>query len=539
MRILNYVFLSLIFFTSAPLFSQDRVMFIRQSQEQGFKCIDEDGNLLFTLPPGHDPTVRTSKEPFKLSNFYFSDFSENILPVTDGNRYYLIDRKGKEIRNMGDNLNWISTLQDGYFRVYERFENRRNASMIIFHDKTGKPMFGGQKFWQASRFRNGHAVVQVGDKEGEWQMINTAGEVVLNLSDTIPGDIRRIAEFKRDAWQLSVKSEKSYYIKYYLRTDGALSNKESDLWRYEKNGRPYYKKPGVALNRDLQKRLNDMEGWVFPPRIEIENQTFLLLNDAPEGSREFISVIYNQNNEKVHLDTLPGIKSITPLEFRGEMMIARKITEQQDSTFVFYALPDFKPGYETDKLNYKAKVEGKLLVYYAANSTFAVKVSKIVNLQTGKTIYEPDANTRVFTSIDEALKYKTSVTVLEIKNVSADDLQKLKQFPKLKVLKMNKSNATEIPPGLFSTFNGLTALKIEYFQHIQKFPDDIKQLKSLRSLFISDCPNLQGVKGLLSSFPALREFRSDLPFDRGEINKLQEQYPKLRFHPVLKAVSID
>ncbi|KAA3633966.1 MAG: hypothetical protein DWQ02_12230 [Bacteroidetes bacterium] len=514
-------------------------MFIRQSQEQGFKCIDEDGNLLFTLPPGHDPTVRTVKEPFKLSNFYFVDFSENILPVTDGHRYYLINKKGEEVRDMGEGFNWISTLQEGYFRVFERFENRRNASVIVFYDKNGQPMFDGQKYWEASRFRNGHAVVQLSDKDGEWHMIDKEGKVVLNLSDTIPGNIRRIADFKRDAWQISVKNEQNYYTKYYLRTDGALSNKESDLWRYEKNGRPHYKKPAVPLNRDLQKRLNGLGDWVFPPRIEIEGQTFLLLNDGPKDSRDFISVVYNQNNEKIHLDTLPGVESISPLDFRGDMMIAQKITEEQDTSFVFYSLPEFNPGYETDKLSYKAKVEGNLLVYYDSNSLFAVKVSKIVNLQTGKTIYEPDANSKVFTSISEAMKHKESVTVLDLKNVSQEDLEKLKQFPKLKVLKMEKSNASEIPSGLFSTFNGLTALKIEDFQQIQKFPDDIRQLKSLRSLFISDCSKLQGVKGLISSFPALTELRSDLPFGNEEIKNLQEQYPKLRIHPVLKAVSID
>lgn len=514
-------------------------MFIRQSQEQGFKCIDENGNLLFTLPPGHDPTVRDVKEPFKLSNFYFVDFGKNILPVTDGHRYYLIDRKGEEIRDMGDGLNWISALEEDCFRVFERFENRRNASVIVYHDKTGKPMFDGRKFWQASRFRDGYAVVQPGDKDGEWHMIDKQGKVVLNLTDTIPGDIRRIADFKRDAWQISVKTEKNYYIKYYLRTDGALSQKESDLWRYEKNGRPHYKKPGVSLNSDLRKRINAMEDWVFPPTREIGNNIFLILNDGPEGSREVIPVIYNQNNEKVHLDLLPGVASITPLDFRGQMMIAQKITEQQDTTFLFYSLPDFKPGYETDELPYKAKVDGNLLVYYDSNSMFAVKVSKIVNLNTGLTIYEPDAKSRVFTSISEALKHRESVTVLDLKNISEDDLQHLKQFHRLKVLKMEKSNATEIPSGLFSTFNGLTALRIEDFQQIQKFPDDIKQLQSLRSLFISDCSKLQGVKALIGSFPALTELRSDLPFGREEIKDLQEQYPKLRIFPVLKAVSID
>lgn len=539
MKQLSCTILLLCFFSLPTLFSQERVMVIRQSQEQGFKCIDENGNLLFSLPPGHDPTVRKTREPFRLSNFYFIDFSENILPVNDGNLYYLIDKKGEKIRDMGDNLNWISALEEGFFRVFERFENRRNASVIIFHDKAGNPMFDGQKFWQATRFRDGHAVVQQKDKNGEWHMIDIKGETVLNLSDTIPGDIRRIASFERGSWQISVKNEKNYYIKYYLRTDGALSQKEPDLWLYEKNGRPHYKKPGVQLDNQLKKRLNALEYWVFPPTIEMGNQAFFILNDGPEGSREIIPVIYDHRYEKIHLDTLTGIKSLTPLDFRGQMLIAQKITEQQDTTFQFYSVPEFEPGYETDHLPYKAKVEGNLLVYYDSNSTFAVKVSKIVNLDTGKTIYEPDASSMVFTSIHEAMKHKESVSVLDLKNLSADDLQQLKSFPNLKVLKMEKSKAAAIPEGLFSTFNGLTALKIEDFQQIQKFPEDIRQLTQLRSLFISDCSQLTGIEKVLTYLPALKELRCDFAFTKKQQENFKEKYPHLRIFPVLKAVSID
>jgi hypothetical protein len=211
MRLLSYTLFFSILFSVPSLLSQHNDMFVRQSQEQGFQCIDENGTLLFALPPGHEPTVRKTKEPFKLSNFYFVDFTENILPVKDDDRYYLINRKGEEVRDMGGNINWISALEEGIFRVFERFENRRNASLIIYHDKDGNPVFNGQKFWEASRFRDGRAVVQLDDGNGAWQLIDNSGQVILNLSDTIPGDIRRIAKFERGSWQLSVKSEKNSY----------------------------------------------------------------------------------------------------------------------------------------------------------------------------------------------------------------------------------------------------------------------------------------------------------------------------------------
>ncbi len=99
--------LLLLIITTSDIFAQDLVIAIRQSQQQGFTFIDEDGATLFKLPLGHDPTVRQKREPFKLSNYYTIDFSANVLPVRNGDNYYLINQKGEKIRDMGNNYNWI------------------------------------------------------------------------------------------------------------------------------------------------------------------------------------------------------------------------------------------------------------------------------------------------------------------------------------------------------------------------------------------------------------------------------------------------
>jgi len=170
----------------STLWSQPQIMLLRQSNEQGFLGIDDAGNHLFELPPGHEPTVRQDRESIRLGNFYKVNLSEGGLPVQYGEHYYLMDIKGNKIADLPDSLNWVSPFQEGYFRAYERYENRRNASWVVYLDKTGKPCFDGQRFWEGSPFVSGVAIVQP-DTADDWLLIDLTGHPIANLSDSIPG----------------------------------------------------------------------------------------------------------------------------------------------------------------------------------------------------------------------------------------------------------------------------------------------------------------------------------------------------------------
>lgn len=280
-----------------------------------------------------------------------------------------------------------------------------------------------------------------------------------------------------------------------------------------------------------------MEGWVFPPTYKSDSCLYLLLNDAPQGQKTPIPVIYNHKNEVVHLDTLPGIKSVTPLDIRGQYLITLKITEQHDSSFVFYNLPDLVPGYETKDLSYKSVVEGDFLVDYSKKGAFGLNTAtQVVNLKTGKVIYRPDMSSKIFKSLTEALKYKEEVKNLELVNVSQSDITQLEKFSNLEILKIKDVTADGLPEGLLAAFPGLHALRIENFPSLTYLPTD---LPKLRMLYIEDCPNLRNMEDLMQKLPALREVRTDHNIGWEKIKILQEQRPELIFQPVLKAVSDD
>lgn len=522
--------------STSGIIAQEQVMVIRQSREQPFICLNDQGEVLFTLPFGHDPTVRETNEPFKLSNFYFVDFSSGVLPVTDGDHYYLINRKGKKVRDLGGNINWVSPFQDGFFRVHERFNNQRNSSVIIYYDKNGNPLFDGKKFWEASRFRQGRALVQLDDGQGDWLMIDTLGQTLINLSQEIPGNIRRINQFERGIWQLSVKTDNSYST-IYLRPDGAHSQRESDLWPFtDANGRPAYRVEKLKVSEKINQRINAMEMLTFPPAYKTDEYAYFIFNDAPKGSKEPFPVLYDHQHEVVTLEPGKGAKKIMPLEFMGKYLLALKINETDEKSLVFYNTENLKPTYEVDNLPYTAKAEGNLLVYYTDNSTFSTGVSKIINLNSGKVIYEPDVSTKVFKSLPEALKYGKAVKNLDLENLTEQDLLQLKIFTELEVLKLKKANISTIPEGIFASFPTLHSLSIDDLPNLQKLPEDTYQLSKLRYIFISDCPKLTGLEDLLFGLPSMRNILTDYRFDKQKQSDIQIKNPQLEFEGLLMVV---
>ncbi|MCB0649803.1 MAG: leucine-rich repeat domain-containing protein [Saprospiraceae bacterium] len=522
--------------TTSRISAQDQAMVVRQSREQGFTCINDQGTVLFTLPPGHDPTVRETNEPFKLSNFYFVDFSGDVLPVGDDLHYYLIDRKGEMVRDLGGDINWVSPFRNGFFRVYEQFENRRNASVIYYIDKHGNPMFDGKKFWEASHFREGSAVVQLDDGQGDWLMIDPTGKTLVNLSQEIPGDIRRINHFDRGIWQLSLKTGNSYST-IYLRPDGAHSQRESDLWPFtDANGRPTYKEEKLKISEKINKRINAMEMLTFPAVYKTDEYAYFIFNDAPKGSKEPFPVLYDHQYEVVTLEPGKGVKKIMPLDFMGKYLLALKITETEEKSLVFYNTENLKPTYEVDNLPYTAKVEGNLLVYYTDNNTFSTGVSKIINLDSGKVIYEPDVSTKVFKSLPEALQYREEVRNLDLENLSEQDLILLKSFPNLEVLKLKKTNIINISEGIFPSFPSLHSLSISYFNDLQNLPEDMRQLTQLQNIFLSDCPNLSGLEDILSDLPSVKNIHTDYRFDKQKQAEIQIKNPQLEFEGLLMVV---
>ena len=514
-------------------------MALRQSSEQGFSFINTDGKVLFSLPTGHDPTVREKREPFTLGNFYDIDFSAGFLPVGDGDNYYLINEKGEKVRDMGGNFNWISKFQGGFFRGFKQFENKRNASMIIYFDKEGKPCFDGKKYWEASRFRAGKALVQLEDREGNWLLIDSTGKEVVNLSKNIEGRILRVHKFEYGFWSLGVnKSETSFKHGYlYVHPDGRYSEQKKDFMpKSSKKSFPPELHPDLVINAELKKRFKETGGWIAPPHFTTKDYGYFIFQEAKtEGSKAKKGVLYDHNYKAISLVAEGENDEIIPLRFFGKYLMTIKTTQSGKVSTLFFNTENISiPQLELEGYPQSSKLRIKDdLVFIQTRGLFStmITVEKILHLS-GKIIYEPNLKAKVFTSLEKALETPKKVSELHLKKLTADELLQLKKFPNLEVLELKKVDVKSIPEGIFSSYPALRSLKISDCKYLEKLPADISSLSKLAKAHIYDCPNLKGVETFFPAWVSLRTFKCDF-LNREQLSELKSKFPKVSFEPML------
>lgn len=379
MKYYPFLFIAVYLFILNTNLAQDQVFALRQSKDQGFTFIDTSGKKLFELAPGHNPSVLSKKEPFKLGNFYSIDFSANVLAVNDGLHSYLIDRTGKKTANLQDSLNWISPIENGFIRVYEPYQGRRNASMIFYINKEGKACFEGKRFWEASIFRAGHAIVRE-ETESEWLLIDSTGQTVINLSDSL-GNIRNYSwQANNKLWRLNIKqAEKSYSYKVmYLRPkDGALNAKVSELVATKKPSD--FPDTGLSLDSQLIARVQKLDIFTWVPMYQTEDYGYYLFEDKTAPNNQRKTNLYNHHYELISFNT--DSINYEAVDIMGKYIVLKKQPLNASHSFVFVDTEDLSFGLEVDQLTPSMRIDGDLLFYETKSSFIAPTVHKIVHLK--------------------------------------------------------------------------------------------------------------------------------------------------------------
>ena len=536
----SFLLLFFLFTLHINIFAQNKIMALRQSAEQGFTFINRNGDVLFSLPPGHTPTVREKREPFTLGNFYEIDFSTGFLPVKgDDTNYYLINKKGEKVRDMGDNFNWISKFQGGFFRGFERFEGKRNTSMIIYLDKAGNPSFGEKKYWQGSRFREGKAIVQLEDKEGDWLLIDSTGKVMVNLSKNLEGEIIMLHKFKYGFWNLGVNKSKTSWKhgNLYVRPNGEYSEKKSDFMpKPSARSFPPQLHPELAINPELKKRFKEAAGFLPPPSYTTKNYGYFIFDDGERlDNNNRRGILYDHNYQIISLVPEGEDYKINPLRFYGKYLMTAKMDESGKVSTLFFNTENILiPQLELEGFprNSNLRVEDDL-VFIQERGVFStmITVKKIARMS-GEIIYEPDLTKKAFTSLKNALKTPKKVSELHLKELTENELLQLKNFPNLEVLKLKEIDVKSIPEGIFSSFPLLRSLQISYFKYLEKLPADAKTLTNLTKAQIYDCPKLKEVEVFFSAWTSLRKFKCDF-LKREQLSELKRKFPKVNFEPML------
>jgi len=77
--------------------------------------------------------------------------------------------------------------------------------MLTYLDSKGNELFDGRKFWEATPFSEGFAIIQEKNQKGDWKIIERSGNEVLNLTQTLGMRIEEASHFVNGFANISVR----------------------------------------------------------------------------------------------------------------------------------------------------------------------------------------------------------------------------------------------------------------------------------------------------------------------------------------------
>lgn len=128
-------------------------------------------------------------------NFLIINRNQSILPISTPDSTYLLDFEGKLVKSFGKDYTYLSQVSEGIFIGYCPIEDRRGAFMVEYLKENGEPLFDDKKYWDATDFSEGYAVIQEENEYGDWKIINLKGDEILSLSSLLNKKIIKANKF--------------------------------------------------------------------------------------------------------------------------------------------------------------------------------------------------------------------------------------------------------------------------------------------------------------------------------------------------------
>ena len=522
----SFVFCFLLALSSFPPYvcSQDKILAIRSHTSEGFSYYDFNGKVLFNTPPGDEPAVKKEQEPFSLGNFYIIDFSSGVLPVESENGSYLLNEKGKKIKQFGFPTNHITPPADGYIRVLSRFMERRNTSVVHYFNVKGEPAFGGIGYWEGSSIKAGTAVVQLllpgkeaNEQTGEWLLIDATGKTIQKLTINNGEVISRIAEEKEDYWKLSFKGNYSTYL--YVRPNGEFS---STYFKPVQKEYVHVSKASQEMDSLLKVKQNPAEFKPSYKKLFFDDQGFVII---PSQGKYLLA--------DHHLNEIPLIVDnvqVEPFRFLGKYhVICAEVVNDIPVSFPVINLKTLQSDFRMKAL--PDNIVDGLMITYTENIVISQTVSMIVN-EYGKVIYEPSPENRVFTSVADALPYADQATKIRLKGSSPESLTGIEKLTHLQVFELVDYKETSIPS---VSWKELKSLYLYNCPALTVLPTSFRQLKSVTEVTIMSSENIKGLESFLPDWPNLKMLKTDIRLPEGT----REKYPNVNFPEVLVEFKMD
>lgn len=419
-------------------------------------------------------------------------------------------------------------MKGEFFEIYFTIESGY-GSYIVFYDKMGNPAFEGRKFWEASSFINGKAVVQPYNASEAWDkqsadllVIDNMGRTLVNISKKVePIKLKHFTELKFGTYFFGTNENKSIYI-----------NAET----FELEIEPPYSDPEITkiikklntfrISKGFYTDINDKNNSYFKNISEDslrkcqvfygDKYGYLAVNTNSNNNTNSDIELYNYNGDKVDLNRSEIFWTIAKNHF---------VTKSVDgSLFYFKNARTLKLEFITNQI--PDLIQDDYLIYGLDWES----VKRVVNLK-GKEIW-PINKLINAKSIAEVKSNPLAVRSLHLSNITQNEIEDLPRMPALVNLNIGKSSVISLDP-LFNASPNIESLHLWKNEDLINISDQHK-MTNLTFLYIEDCPLLQ------SKLDDIVKFNSKLKTikcDFLNLLELRKKYPTINFEEVLSAVN--
>lgn len=526
------IMFTLIFFMNG-LTAQTKWLAIQYDIKDSLHFIKPNGEIAFKLPFWVKPCYNTEKE-FYIGEYYLIDFSKGIIPVMYEKNAYFIDTTGQKVKQINTPLNWASSYHNGFFQVHEQLHPQNSLMVNIkFYDAFGDVAFGGKGFRHASFFEEGHAIVQEynpdenwDNQSNPWQIINTKGEVVKDLSASVDGQgFYQIRSYEHGQWKLILKSFQNKYVdvQTFEMSDKAYSKSKKQQRIYDQLD---------SMRNAMNLRTKDELGYEKHSKMDKEHACVIEANE--DYGLLFIYSI--KKNILVKTLTHQGQEIKLP---KDEILYSNLenylITTKTKGGSSFYVVRDAVTYNFLGELEELPQaLDGGYGMYFRDNSyKFHSKVEKVINLNRQK-IWPRTEETIRFNTLKDALKRPENVVILELENITQQQWDNLPNLPNIKILRIKNSDIFDVSTWMNKHLLGLTTIFFENCKSLERIYSEKFVSQTVVDIHINECPLLTNTAvDILRAFPQLKLIKSDLRHDR----ELPKKYPHIKFDRTMKTIA--
>ncbi|MBK8820329.1 MAG: hypothetical protein IPN49_15015 [Saprospiraceae bacterium] len=456
------------------------------------------------------------------SSFVQYNFDDGPLPVQAGKNWYLYDKSGILVQDFGNRFFSLTKPSEGIYRVYEPIEGKNGSYMLYYIDRFGKELFSGNKFWEATSFKNNIAFAQIRDKNGEWVKLDAINTAITSVDPAISTKIYNIKRTNKNR-SIATLNAKSNYGTVIIDNDVNIvfdANK-----KVGKNNTQI-----VNVEDNITICANDYTYYFFDSLNNMIKKIYPLLGIKGVSS----NMIFTRNDE--YFDNLfyHDFSKVDMKLPEGNVFICDHLDENYVGGIVIDTINRSSKYtvFDNKTLEKKATSDktigtlfGERLIEIDPEYRFDRNLVSIIDFN-GKVIYRTNPSDKIFQGIKSTLSYDPKdIQHIELKD--NEDISGLSKFKNLTSIKFSRFTFGELPKDI-KKFKKLEEINLYECNNLTSLPKWLKKYKNLTELHIIDCKKIGNLEDKIEQHRTLkRVYTMNYHFKPGFETEMKEKNPSL------------